>query len=198
MEKKGLFVIISGASGAGKTSIIEGAIGQAGFGVRVVTCTTRAPEVSDGHQEVDGVDYHFLSEVVFKTKIAAGEFAEHAEVYGRNYGTLKQDIEEARTTSPVIYAIVDVQGAATLMELYPEARSIFIDVPREELKERLILRNKSGDALSKRMATYDDEVQEISLFDKVIVNRNGRLSGAIAATLRYIAEQTSLNEQAVR
>src|SRR5438105_3793633 len=122
----GMLFIVSGVSAAGKTSIVEGVIRRLGIAQRVITCTSRPPRMSKdtGQTEVDGVDYRFFANEDFVARLQAGEFAENANVYGKRYGTLKQDILNAQQKAYFALAIVDVQGAATLTQLYPDAHSI--------------------------------------------------------------------------
>ena len=87
---KALLIVISAPSGAGKTRLCSKVLESCPNVQRAITCTTRAPRGA----ERDGVDYHFLSMKVFESKIAVGAFLEHAEVYGRRYGTLLSEITD--------------------------------------------------------------------------------------------------------
>ncbi len=171
--------IITGPSGAGKTKVTEGVI-TLGVARKVITCTTRAPRANNGVMEVPGVDYHFLSLPEFTQRLAAGDFAEHAEVYsGKFYGTLKSDIETALTLSDAAVIVIDVQGAETLMRLYPDATSVFIEVPRADLESRLLLRGDLPKQVEDRLAAFDGEMAKIGLFDCVIPNHNNCLDQSI-------------------
>lgn len=171
-------VVVTGASGAGKTSIVDDLIAQ-GIGGRIITCTTRSPRSNNGVAEVDGVDYRFLSEEEFLERLARDEFAEHANVYGRHYGTLRTDISDAMARHGVAFAIVDVQGAQTLQTVYPDALTVFVDVSKEELRERLTLRGERAESVERRMAAFNHERSMSGRFALMIENKNGSLKEAI-------------------
>lgn len=179
----GSLIIVSGQSGAGKTSIVEGAIERSGIGKRVITCTSRHPR----EKEMDGIDYHFLPRALFHELIERSEFAEHAEVYGNLYGTLKRDIASARMKHSLCYIITDVQGAGTLMQVYPHAHSIFITLPeKKDLEERLRKRGDSDASIEKRLQSFYFEQEEGILFDSIIMNKNGDLSNSITEFIAQV------------
>jgi guanylate kinase len=178
---KGTFIIISGLSGAGKTATVARIIEQRVFGARIITCTTRTPRIG----EVDGRDYYFLSHAAFAEELAQGNFAEYAKVYGNYYGTLKADIETARGRSVFSFLITDVQGVKTLKCVYPDARSVWIDMAREEFVARLEKRGESPESIAIRMTKIDRELAEKVHFDKVIANKMGRLRDTARSLLRY-------------
>ena len=129
-----LVVVISGPSGAGKDSLIRRMKELKVPFHFVVTATSRPPRPD----EVDGVDYHFLSRERFEAGIRAGEFLEYAIVYGDYKGIPRWEIENALASGKDVILRVDVQGAATLRRLIPDAVFIFvIPASREELIERL-------------------------------------------------------------
>lgn len=167
-------IIVSGQSGAGKTSIVKEAIALRG-GKRVITCTSRDPRPD----EQDGVDYHFLPRNLFEHLLKGDAFVEYAEVYGNLYGTLKTEIDEALENFPITYVITDVQGAKTLMRKYQDAHSIFITYPAQELKERLEKRGEDVIAIAKRLDAFRDEQDKGQYFDVNIVNKNGELRNSI-------------------
>jgi guanylate kinase len=182
VEKEGSLVIVSGPSGAGKTSIVEKAIAESKIGRRIVTCTTRRPR----QREVDGEDYYFLSREDFVQKLGNGEFAEHAEVYGNFYGTLASDIAAVRKDHPVAYLITDVQGAATVMKKYPDAWSVFITTSMEDLVERLVGRGEHYHTVTARVAQFDEEVGEARHFEYVLQNKNAQLEDSVREFLRHV------------
>lgn len=105
-----IILLISAPSGVGKTTVCQGLLGaQAGL-QRAVTCTTRPPR----NGEVPGVDYHFLSAAEFGQRVGQGEFLEHAEVYGRHYGTLKAEVRSRLEAGFDVLLNIDVQGAASV------------------------------------------------------------------------------------
>jgi len=105
-----VLLLISAPSGTGKTTVCERLLASTPGLVRAVTCTTRPPRQG----ERDGVDYHFLEEGAFRQKVAAGEFLEHATVYGHSYGTLKSELAAKLRAGMDVLLNVDVQGAATV------------------------------------------------------------------------------------
>ncbi len=123
-----LLVVLSGPSGVGKSTVAERLLADAAFG-RAVTATTRAPRPG----EADGIAYHFLTESGFRERLARQEFLEHANVYGRLYGTPLASVHAVLDAGRVCVLVIDVQGAATLRALrdagsLPFAfRDIFLD-----------------------------------------------------------------------
>ena len=170
--------IITGTSGSGKTSLVSALI-QAGLGERVITCTTRLPRINNGIQEIDGKDYFFLSMDEFERARLGNEFAEYASVYGKYYGTRKRDIEKTDGNVYARFATVDVQGAETLMNIYPRAISVFIDVPKSDMLNRLKARGDSEESIVRRLAECEIECEKTKLFHHVITNRNGALEDSI-------------------
>ena len=104
-----VLLVLSGPSGVGKTTVVQRLLANNETVTRLVTCTTRAPREG----EVDGEDYHFLSVEEFERRVAAGEFLEHAEVYGQGYGTMKSAVTEALVAGQDVILVNDVQGALT-------------------------------------------------------------------------------------
>lgn len=102
--------LISAPSGVGKTTVCQGLLGEVPGLQRAVTCTTRPPRAG----ERPGVDYHFLAEGDFVRRVGQGEFLEHAEVYGRRYGTLKSEVRDRLAAGSDVLLNIDVQGAASV------------------------------------------------------------------------------------
>ena len=111
--RSGLILILSGPSGSGKSSIYKLSIGELGAIEFSVSCTTRAPRPG----EVDGRDYHFISREEFDRLVAEDAFAEHAEVHGNCYGTLKSELLGRVQRGIDVLLDIDVQGAAQLRKL---------------------------------------------------------------------------------
>lgn len=180
---KGTLIIISGLSGAGKTVTVARSMERCSGSTRVITCTTRTPREG----EVDGTDYRFFSHTTFACKRVQGAFAEHAEVYGNYYGTLKADIDAARLNHTFAFLVTDVQGAKTLKGVYPDAHSVWIDMAREEFVARLEKRGESPESIAVRMTKIDLELAEKVYFDKVVANKMGRLRDTVRSLLRFAA-----------
>ncbi len=171
-------VVLSGPSGAGKDSLLQ-RMKQLGFPFHfVVTATTRPPRPG----EVDGVDYHFVSRERFQEMIQQGELLEHALVYGDYKGIPRRQVEEALRSGKDVILRIDVQGAATIRKLAPEAILIFLTAAtEEELVQRLQARKtEDPEALARRIATAREELRRVEEFDYVVVNREGCLDEAVA------------------
>lgn len=165
--EKGLLVVISGPSGAGKGTIYRNIIERTGM-KRSVSVTTRKPR--PGEQE--GVDYYFRSEEEYQHMIAAGEFLETAEVYKNYYGTPKAPVFENLNNGYDVLFEVDVHGARSIKKKYPEAVAIFIMTPDfKTLEERLVGRGtESESAIRTRLGSAKRELSEYALFDYIVFN----------------------------
>jgi guanylate kinase len=153
----------------------------------VVTVNTR-PKRPD---EVEGVDYHFISKERFAEMINRDELLEHAVVYGDYKGIPKQQVRDALASGKDVLMRLDVQGAATVHRLVPEAVLIFITAPSEqELVERLQARKTEPlDALQLRIAESRQEMKRASEFDYVVVNREGAVDEAVNDVLAIIRSE---------
>jgi guanylate kinase len=149
----------------GKGTLIKGLLERAPGLQLAVSATTRAPRDA----EVNGVDYHFLSEDDFDRRVRRGEFVEHAEYAGNRYGTLQSELE--RPAKGIVLEI-DVQGARQVRERLPDAVLIFIEPPSfEDLERRLAARASDQPAeIERRLAAARDELSAASEFDHRIVN----------------------------
>ncbi len=163
----GELVIISGPSGSGKTTICKELAKDPRVKISV-SVTTRAPR----DREVDGRDYHFVSEPEFEEKIREGCFVEHARYSGTLYGTPRQPLEKALEEGLTYLLEIDVQGALQVMEKYPNAVSIFILPPDEDvLKKRLIGRNTDKDRdIAERLNLAKEELRFSSHYRYQVVN----------------------------
>jgi len=191
-----LLIVISGPSGAGKDSVVQ-RMKERGLPFHfVVTATTRARRES----EVDGVDYFFVSKEEFARMIDAGELIEYAHVYNDYKGIPKQQVREALGSGNDVVMRLDVQGAATVRKLAPEAILIFLTTrSEEEMVQRLKLRKtEAAEDLSLRIATARQELKRAEDFDYVIVNADGRLDETVATVEAIItAEHHRLNPRKV-
>jgi guanylate kinase len=149
----------------GKGTLIKGLLERLPGLQLAVSATTRKPR--DG--EVNGVDYHFLSEEDFDRRAARGEFVEHAEYAGNRYGTLRTELE--RPARGIVLEI-DVQGARQVRERLPDAVLIFIEPPSfEDLERRLAARaSDQPDQIERRLAAAREELDAAGEFDHRIVN----------------------------
>ncbi len=164
---KGLLVVISGPSGAGKGSIYRNVIERTGM-QRSVSVTTRKPRPG----EVDGVDYYFRTEEQYQQMIASGEFLETAAVYNNFYGTPKAPVFANLESGRDVLFEVDVHGAKSIKTKYPEAVSIFIMTPDfATLADRLKNRGtESESSLKTRLSSAKHELAKYELFDYIVFN----------------------------
>lgn len=172
-----LLIVISGPSGVGKDSVLE-LMKQRGLPFHfVVTATTRPPRP----EERDGVDYLFVSREEFAGLIEKQELLEYAIVYNDYKGIPKDQVRKALTSGKDVVMRVDVQGAATVRKISPEAILVFITTSSEdELVERLERRKtETPENLKLRIATARQEFKRIEEFDYVVVNRDGELDETV-------------------
>lgn len=170
MADKGKLIIFSAPSGSGKSTLINYLM-QQGLPLSFsVSATSRAPRGSEQH----GVEYYFLTEEEFRSRIAADEFLEYEEVYpGKFYGTLKSEVERLRNAGRHVMFDVDVVGGINIKRFYgDEAMSVFIQPPSVEvLRERLIGRaTDAPEVIATRVAKAEQELTYAPQFDYVIVN----------------------------
>ena len=167
MPQKGLLVIISGPSGAGKGTISKSFIEKNDCWISV-SATTRQPRTG----ERQGINYFFMSREEFEIKIADNDFLEYAEVYGNLYGTPKSTVEDVLNSGKDVILEIDIQGAMQVKERVKEGVFIFIMPPSmEELKQRIIKRgSETPESLSKRFASAFEEMNFISKYDYAVVN----------------------------
>lgn len=165
----GLLLVISSPSGAGKTTLSRRLVRSHPELRFSVSYTTRPPRAG----EVDGVDYHFVSDEEFQAMAARGEFAEWALVYGRRYGTATRTVRQALDRHEQVLFDVDVQGAASLMRQFPrEARLLFILPPSLGVLEHR-LRSRATDALDvieRRLQKAREELAQAGRYDYVVLN----------------------------
>lgn len=186
-SKTPLLVVISGPSGVGKDAVI-GRLRAAHPAARfTVTATTRPPR----SRERDGDDYHFLSDDEYDRLVAEDGFLEHAAVYSHRYGVPKAQVREALARGQDVIVRVDVQGAATIKRLVPDAVLIFLAAASlEELEERLRRRNTEGRSdLRLRLDTARREMACQEDFDHVVINREGALDEAVSQILAIIEDE---------
>lgn len=176
-DRRSLFVVLSGPSGVGKDSVLDELERRGYVFHRVVTATTRAPREG----ELPGVDYHFVSESEFDGLIEADGLLEHATVYGHRYGVPKQQVLDALAAGTDVFVRTDVQGAATIKRIMPDAVLVFVaPASLRDLEERLRARGTDGrDKVERRLETAKAEMARQHEFEHVIVNAPGRLGDAV-------------------
>lgn len=164
-------VILSGPSGSGKSTIVPRMIEQCSVPLRLsVSATTRAPRPG----EIDGVHYHFLSLSEFESRRLRGEFLECAEVHkaGNWYGTLWSEVDVSQKLGKWSVLEIDVEGAKNVMEMYPEAVTIFVTLPSlDEYERRLRARGTESEAvLQRRLQTAREELRMVDCYRFRVVN----------------------------
>jgi guanylate kinase len=182
-----LLIVISGPSGVGKDAALT-QMKAMGYPFHfVVTATTRPRRA----EEVHGRDYYFVSMAEFKRMIDNGELLEHALVYGDYKGIPKSQVRQALASGKDVIMRLDVQGAATIRKMVPDAVLIFLVASSEtELINRLQARKtETPTELKKRVATVRREMAEIVNFDYVVVNPNGHLDDAVRQIAAIISAE---------
>lgn len=195
-EQQPLLIVISGPSGVGKDSVVR-ALRERDLPLHfVVTVNTRAARAD----ERDGVDYLFISHQEFERMRSAGELLEHAQVYNDFKGVPRQQVKAAMASGKDVLMRLDVQGAATIRSVAPEALLIFITTSsEEELVGRLQARKtESAEDLHVRIETARQEFHRIQEFDYVVVNAHGQLDAAVDTVVAIIkAEHHRVNPRQV-
>ena len=163
-------IVLSAPSGAGKTTIARALVEGTEDVVFSVSATTRPAR----DHEMDGVDYHFLSEQDFQAMIKADEFVEWAEVHGHLYGTSRKAVEEALDDGRFLILDIDVQGALQIRQRVADAVLVFVLPPSADvLVERLRERGTEGeDTVTRRIENARGELEQASQFDYIVVNEN--------------------------
>ena len=170
MSKRGHLYVLAAPSGAGKTSLLRALMRHRPVLSFSVSCTTRPPRA----HEQDGRDYHFVDRPEMERLIAAGEFVEHANVFGNLYGTRRSVVEAALAEGRDLILEIDWQGAKQVRERLPEAIQIFILPPsRTELEVRLRKRaSDSEEAIARRLSESVVEMSHWRDFDYIVINRD--------------------------
>jgi guanylate kinase len=192
-----LLIVMSGPSGVGKDTIVQHLQKRDVPFHFVVTVASRSARPG----EVNGVDYHFVSTAEFTRMIEDDELLEHAMVYGEYKGVPKDQVRQAFSSGKDVIMRLDVQGAARIRQLAPEAVLVFIIAgSEEELLQRLHARQtENQEAISTRVATARQELQRIGEFDYCVVNPQGHVDAAVDGILAIInAEHTRVRQRQVR
>jgi len=191
-----LLIVISGPSGVGKDSVIKTMKERDLPFHFVVTATTRPRR----QEEIHGVDYFFVSSEKFTQMIENDELLEYAIVYGDYKGIPKEQVRQALASGKDVIMRIDVQGAATIRQISPQALLIFLTTQNEEeMIERLKQRKtETTDGLNKRIETAREELKRVHEFDYVVINRDCHLDDAVDTILAIIrAEHHRANPKKV-
>lgn len=166
----GNLFIITAASGAGKTSLVNALLAKDANVRHSISHTTRAPRPG----EKNGVHYHFVNEAAFTEILNGGGFLESASVHGARYGTSQSAVESALAEGYDLILEIDWQGAAQIRRLFPQAISIFILPPSmDTLAERLSRRGQdNAEVIAMRLAAAREEMRHMAEFDYVTINND--------------------------
>ncbi len=168
MMNKGLLIVVSGPSGAGKGTICKQLLRVEPEVMLSVSATTRGPRVG----EVEGKNYYFLSKDEFEDLIVKDEFLEYANVYGNYYGTPKKYVHEKNQQGKSVLLEIDIQGALQIKDKYPHGVFIFILPPSmKELKQRIITRGTETEAaIEQRFTSAYEEISYAKKYDYCVIN----------------------------
>jgi guanylate kinase len=177
-------IVLSGPSGAGKTTVARAVAGRMDLAVST-SATTRRPRPG----ETDGTDYYFIDKAEFQRRAAAGRFVEWAEVFGQFYGTPVEEVDRAGRTGKRLLLEIDVQGGILVKKKFPEALAILL-LPPDPQALRARLSNRGTEApeeVERRFAKAQDEIRmarESGAYDAEVVN--DRLEDAVAEVISII------------
>ncbi len=168
MKSKGLLIVFSGPSGAGKDTILKRLLEKNPNIKLSVSATTRMPRSG----ETDGIDYHFITKEQFQTMLEQGEMLESAEYCGNCYGTPSGPIRNWMSEGYDVILEIEVQGGAQIKKKCPDCASVFILPPSlDALEQRLRDRGTEEDeVIQKRLATARKEISEASHYDYLVIN----------------------------
>lgn len=195
VQPRGKVVIVSGPSGAGKTTVIQEVFRRSKLPlVRSISATTRPPRAG----ETNGVDYHFLSVDEFQNRRDKGEFLECCEVFkgGDWYGTLRSEVATGLSGGKWVVLVIDVQGAESVRKAFPDAVSIFIHPGSLDILERR-LRSRGPEAeavIQCRLARARQELELASQYGYVVVNDD--LDRAVGEVCELLSQESEADRNA--
>jgi guanylate kinase len=182
-----LLIVLSGPSGAGKDAVLNH-LKASGYPARFITTATTRPQRTD---EKDNVAYKFVSEKDFQKMVKNKELLEYANVYGNWYGVPREAVRKALAAGKDTIVKVDVQGAATLKKLLPQAVFIFLTSPTtEELEARLRERQTESEFdCELRLKTAVEEIKQLHLFDYIVLNERNEIERAASVIAAIITAE---------
>lgn len=168
MGKKGILIVISGFSGAGKGTLVKALLKKYGNYALSISMTTRKPREG----ERDGVEYFFTDREHFEETIRQNGLIEFAQYCDNYYGTPRAYVEQQMQAGNNVILEIEIQGALKIKEQFPESLMIFITPPSgAELKRRLVSRGtESSDVITKRLARAAEESEGMEAYDYIVVN----------------------------
>jgi guanylate kinase len=187
LPKNTLLIILSGPSGVGKDALLN-RMKEFKYPLEyITTVTTRLRRAGERNH----IDYHFIAPEKFQDMIKQGELLEYANVYGNWYGVPKQPIKQALNGDQDTIVKVDIQGAAAIKKIVPQAVFIFLMPPSmEELGNRLKKRHtESSFDLDLRLQTATEEIKQLSLFDYVVYSQRDDIYSAVMDIVAIITAE---------
>ncbi len=168
MAERGVLIVVSGFSGAGKGTIVKKIIEENDNYALSISMTTREPREG----EVEGVSYFFVSKERFEEAISNGELVEYANYVGNYYGTPKKNVEDMLEQGKDVILEIEMQGAMQVKTRFPDAVLVFVTPPNaDELKRRLMSRGtESEEVVNKRMRRAYEESAFVDRYDYLLVN----------------------------
>jgi guanylate kinase len=181
--------IISGPSGAGEDSIIDGLAKLLPI-ERTITTVTRAPRAGEN----DGHPYYFVSSEQFQKKIASGEMVEYARHYNNNYyGVTKTELERVAVSGKIGIWKIDYKGVEAAKKLFPGIIAILITAPLAIMSQRIRTRdNVTENYIAERMAYTEEWLKHTDIYDYTVTNEQGKLDQAVQEALAIIKKHSSL------
>lgn len=167
---RGTFIVFSGPSGVGKGTILNKIIGRRKNLKVSVSYTTRKPRIG----EIDGINYHFVSEDEFLKIVKDGDMLEYAKYCGNYYGTPRKSVEEEIENGNNVILEIEVQGGEQILKKYPESVGIFVIPPSlNELRNRLTLRALDNEeVISKRIDEAKREIEFSKFYNYIVINED--------------------------
>jgi len=196
IARRGLLLVLSSPSGAGKSTLSRRLLDADPNLTMSVSATTRSPRPN----EIDGRDYYFVSREEFARMVAAGDFLEHATVFGKSYGTPRKPVEAALEAGRDVLFDIDWQGTQQLAQTAKDdlVRVFILPPSREELERRLHTRAEdSAEVVTARMAKANDEISHWAEYDYILLNDDieraqGQLEAILAVERLKRGRQTGL------
>jgi guanylate kinase len=187
LPPKSLLIVLSGPSGAGKDAVLN-RMKKSGYPAQFITTVTTRPKRA---KEKNDVAYHFVSGGTFQQMIKNKELLEWANVYGNWYGVPREPVMQALDQGRDTIIKIDIQGAATIKKLLPQAVFIFLMPPSmEELATRLKDRQTESHLdLDRRLETAEEEIRQLALFDYVVFNKREEIAQAVSAIKAIITAE---------
>ncbi len=186
---RGILIVISGPSGSGKGTVVKRIKELRGDIGLSVSATTRSPREG----EVHGREYYFITHDDFREKLERGEILEHTEYCGNYYGTPRSEVDRVISTGRDLILEIEVEGAAQIKKLYPDAVTVMLIPPTlEELRRRLEGRGSEDSAtVEKRLCRAADEIKLAGEYDYVVVNENDGIDRCAEKILEIISAERS-------